>query len=72
MITFITGKQISPCIAAKARFALYPNCTKPTNIKRCSQTYWEKVIDTLCENDPKLNLKKESAKVMYNQLIPTK
>lgn len=65
-----TGKEIAPCIISKAIFALGAKTTKPTNQKRCSQTYWDNVIDTLCENEPALNQNKETAKEMYNQLIP--
>jgi len=73
MFKFINSeKQIAPCIISKARFALGAKTTKSTNQKRCSQHYWNKVIDTLCENEPSLNPKRESAKEMYNQLIPHK
>jgi hypothetical protein len=68
MLTFNdTGKQISPCIAAKARYALDNQRNQPANQKRCSQIYWNKVIDTLCENNPILNINIENAKEMYNQ-----
>lgn len=41
-----TKIQISPCIAAKAKFALKITIKKPTNIKTCSHEYWFKVIET--------------------------
>lgn len=70
MLTFNdTCKQIAPCIISKARFALGAKTIKPANQKPCSQNYWDKVIDTLCENEPTLKSNKEKAKEMYNQLI---
>ena len=65
-------KQLAPCIISKAKFALGAKDIKPTNKKRCSLDYWNNVIDTLCENDPKLKTNIVSAKEMYNQLIPLK
>jgi hypothetical protein len=41
-----TKIQISPCIAAKAKFALNLTKKMPTNSKRCSYQYWHQVIDT--------------------------
>lgn len=41
-----TKTQISPCIAAKAKFALNLTKKKPSNIKTCSHEYWCKVIET--------------------------
>ncbi len=41
-----TKTQISPCIAAKAKFVLNLTKTKPNNSKTCSYDYWSKVIDT--------------------------
>lgn len=41
-----TKIQISPCIAAKAKFALKITVKNPTNINTCSHEYWCKVIDT--------------------------
>jgi hypothetical protein len=73
MLTFNeTGRQISPCIAAKAKYALNNQRNKPTNKKRCAKKYWDNVIDTLCENDRTLNTNRENAKEMYNELIPKK
>lgn len=69
---FKTESQISSCIVSKARFALSAKTTKPINKKRCSKNYWDNTIDTLCENDISRNIYRESAKEMYNQLIPQK
>ena len=41
-----TKTQISPCIAAKAKFALNLTKKKPSNIKLCSYDYWCNVIET--------------------------
>lgn len=42
-----TKTQISPCIAAKAKFALNLTKKKSTNTKKCSYIYWCRVIMTL-------------------------
>ena len=42
-----TKKQISPCIASKAKYALRLKNKKPTNIKMCCLDYWKKVVDNL-------------------------
>ena len=39
-----TKTQISPCIAAKVKFALNLTKKKPTNTKKCSHIYWYRVI----------------------------
>jgi hypothetical protein len=41
-----TKKQISPCIAAKVKYALKLKNKKPSNIKKCSYKYWLAVIET--------------------------
>ena len=41
-----TKTQISPCIAAQAKFALNLTKKKPTNTKKCSHIYWCRVIKT--------------------------
>lgn len=41
-----TKIQISPCIAAKAKYALNLTSKKPINNKICGIDYWCKVIDT--------------------------
>lgn len=43
----VTKTQISPCIAAKVKFALNLSNKKPKNTKTCSYDYWCKVIETL-------------------------
>ena len=40
-------KQVSPCIYAKARFALGLTQRLPTNKKTCSQRYWIWVVEHL-------------------------
>lgn len=42
-----TTTQISPCIVAKAKYALNIKTKKPGNKKSCSYEYWCRVIDTL-------------------------
>ena len=44
MLTFIDGKQISPCIASKAKYALGLKKVEPNNCKSCSRFYWEKTV----------------------------
>ena len=41
-----TKKQMQPCIAAKAKFALNLTKKKPSNIKSCSYDYGCNVIET--------------------------
>ena len=41
----INGKQMSPCICAKARFALTMTKVKPTNKKTCSIDYWMLIVN---------------------------
>ena len=41
-----TKIQISPCVAAKVKFALNLTKKKPTNTKKCSHIYWCRVIKT--------------------------
>jgi len=69
MLTFENGKQISPCIASKVRFALGLKMTEPQNDKTCSSEYWLKVVQRIGELN---NLNSESidkAKGMYKTLI---
>jgi len=60
-----TKTQISPCITAKAKFALNLTKKKPSNTKICSYDYWCKVIETFSSQNnlsgrilkkPKINL----------------
>lgn len=41
----IGKSQISPCIVAKVRIALYTPRQEKGNDKKCSQKYWDRVID---------------------------
>ena len=64
-----TKIQISPCIAAKAKFALKLAKKKPTNTKTCSADYWSKVIETFSyENNLPSNITEE-AKNKFKSLI---
>jgi hypothetical protein len=64
-----SGKQVSPCIASKARYALGTKINIPTNTKLCSKNYWERVIETICNKHPNLTVNQQSAKEMYNQIF---
>lgn len=64
-----TGKQISPCILSKARFALNLTAKRPVNNKTCSFSYWKSVIDTLVKQK-RLTIKtKLQASKRYNDII---
>ena len=43
----INEKQISPCITAKARYALGITTIKSSNKKTCSKDYWAVVVTAL-------------------------
>ena len=43
----IAEVEISPCIVAKAKWALGLTEKKPINKKTCSQEYWNGIIDHL-------------------------
>ena len=45
MLILIENKQISPCILSKVKFALGIKSDMPLNKKRCSEEYWDKVVD---------------------------
>jgi hypothetical protein len=64
-----TKIQISPCIAAKAKFALKITTKKPANTKKCSYTYWCKVIDTYFSNNHLSAKIAQAAKNEYKRLI---
>ena len=69
MVKFIdNGKQIAPCIAAKARFALGITLRKPSNVKPCSENYWQRAIDTLCAIENR-HEHKQNAYKKFKQLI---
>ena len=64
-----TKTQISPCIAAKAKFALNLKRNKPTNTKTCSYDYWCKVIETFASQNDLLRMTAEEAKNKFKSLI---
>lgn len=41
------GKELSPCIVSWGIFALKIKTVKPKNNKKCSETYWHEVINTI-------------------------
>lgn len=64
-----TKIQISPCIAAKAKFALNLTNKKPSNTKTCSYDYWCKVIETLSSQKKLQNKTTKEAKSKFKSLI---
>lgn len=46
------GKQLSPCICSKAKYALQLKSTAPNNETHCAPKYWEKVIRTISKLHP--------------------
>ena len=62
-----TKTQISPCIAAKAKFAL--NLTQAKLTKTCSYDYWSKVIETLSSQKKLQNKTTKEAKSKFKSLI---
>jgi hypothetical protein len=64
-----TNTQISPCIAAKAKFALNITSKKPKNKKKCSYEYWCKVIQTFATQKNIYAATSEHAKNQYKNLI---
>lgn len=47
LVFYDNQRQISPCIAAKARYALNLTTNMPDNKKICTYRYWQRVIETL-------------------------
>ena len=45
---------MAPCIVAKVRLALYHPNRKKGNTKKCSQDYWNQIVDQIAANDPQL------------------
>jgi hypothetical protein len=45
-----TKTQISPFVAAKAKYALNLTNEKPSNSKICRYEYWCKVVETISTN----------------------
>ena len=64
-----TKTQISPCIAAKAKFVLNLTKKKPNNTKTCSYTYWCEVIETFSSQNNLSNKVTEEAKNRFKNLI---
>ncbi len=64
-----TKTQISPCIAAKAKFALNLTKKKPTNTKTSSYSYWCKVIETFSFTNNLSAKTAESAKSQFKSLL---
>lgn len=64
-----TKTQISPCIAAKAKFALNLTKKKPSNTKTCSYDYWSKVIETFSSQNNLSGKTAEEAKNKFKSLI---
>ena len=64
-----TKTQISPCIAAKAKFALNLTKKKPSNTKTCSYDYWCKVIETFASQNNLSDNTAEEAKNKFKSLI---
>ena len=64
-----TKIQISPCIAAKAKYALNISNKISNNTKKCSFDYWCKVIETIASNNNLSRKTLEDAKCKFNSLI---
>ena len=71
MIKYFKGTkiQISPCIAAKAKFVLNLSHKKPINTKKCSLSYWNKVIDTFSCHVNLSTIEIKEAKNQFKNLI---
>jgi len=65
MLTFIDGKQISPCIASKAKYPLGLKKVEPNNCKSCSRFYWEKTVKRIGELNRVDSENIEKAKTKY-------
>jgi len=64
-----TKTQISPCISAKAKFALNLTKKKPSNTKTCSYDYWCNVIETFSSQNNLSGNTAEEAKNKFKSLI---
>ena len=64
-----TITQISPCIVAKAKYALNIKTKKPGNKKSCSYEYWCRVIDTLSSSYKISNKISEEAKMNFKSFF---
>lgn len=52
MIVDNNGKQLSPCICSKAKYAFGLKSTKPKNTVNCSKEYWERTIRAISKVRP--------------------
>lgn len=64
-----TNKQISSCIASKAKFALNLTKKKPSNNKKCSYDYWCNVIENFASQNNLSGKVAEKAKKQFKSLI---
>jgi len=64
-----TKTLISPCIAAKAKFALNLKEKKPRNTKTCSYAYWCNVIETFSSQNNLSSKISVDAQKKYKSLI---
>lgn len=64
-----TKTQISPCIAAKAKFAINLTKKKPSNTKTCSYDYWCNVIENFSSQNNLSGKTAEEAKNKFKSLI---
>lgn len=65
------GKELSPCIVAKAKYALFIKNGYTINSKGCTKEYWNKVIDSMVkshkEKIPKWQIKEAKGRSdLYN------
>lgn len=63
------SKQLSPCICSKVRYALEIKSKPPSNNKRCSKEYWDKVVDKLGKDYGETSTKIKIAKDKYSKLV---
>ena len=63
-----TNTQMSPCIAAKVKFALNLTKKKTSNTKTCSYDYWFKVIETFAAINNLSSKTVEAAKNKFKSL----
>ncbi|WP_297514115.1 hypothetical protein [Flavobacterium sp.] len=56
------GSEISPCILSQIKFALGLKSKKPLNNKKCSNEYWNEVVEIIAE-------KHKISKEKYNSIL---
>jgi len=64
-----TTTQISPCIVAKAKYALKIKNKKSANKKLCTYNYWCRVIDTLSTSYNISNKISEEVKISFQSFV---